>query len=121
MKKLAAYLLFSLSLSSCYYDKLEGLHPGGIINPCDPALPATYTASIEYIISFNCLSCHNSKNTSGNVNLSQLDDVKAYVASGKLLNAIEYKAGYKPMPPSQQLPACQIEKIKTWINNGTPQ
>lgn len=121
MKRILTLLLASTIFSSCYYDKLEELYPGGVVNPCDPALPATYTGSIEYIINFNCVSCHSSKNPSGNVALTNYDEVKSYAASGLLLNVIERKAGVKAMPPSQSLPSCQIEKIKTWIESGTPQ
>lgn len=120
IKQITALAILLLA-SSCYYDKLEGLHPGGIINPCDSALPATYVGSIEYIINFNCVSCHSTKNPMGNVNLSNYEEVKSYVNSGLLLNVIERNSGYKAMPPSQSLPSCQIEKIKTWIDSNTPQ
>jgi len=119
--KLTTLLVISILASSCYYDKLEGLHPGGIINPCDNALPASYAGSIEYIINFNCVSCHSAKNPMGNVNLSNYVEVKSYVNSGLLLNVIERNSGYKAMPPSESLPSCQIEKIKTWIDTNTPQ
>lgn len=121
MKRIAIVLFSLVIASSCYYDKLEGLYPGELINPCDIGLPATYSGSIEYIINFNCVSCHASKNPSGNVSLTTYDEVKSYATSGLLLNVIERKSGVKAMPPSQSLPSCQIEKIKTWIESGTPQ
>ncbi len=121
MKRIGWLAIISIVISSCYYDKMEGLYPGGIVNPCDSSLPATYSSSIEYIINLNCVSCHSSTNASGNVKLTSYQEVKSYAASGLLLNVIERKSGYQPMPPSQALSACQIDKIKTWVQNGTPQ
>lgn len=121
MKRIFLLLLSAAIFSSCYYDKLEELNPGEIINPCDTALPATYSGSIEYIVNFNCVSCHSSKNPSGGVKLTNFSEVNSYVASGLLLDVIERNSGVKAMPPSQSLPSCEIEKIKAWIETGTPQ
>lgn len=121
MKRIIPLLISSMVFSSCYYDKLEELNPGEIINPCDSALPANYSGSIEYIINFNCVSCHSSKNPSGGVTLTNFSEVKSYATSGILLDVIERKSGVKAMPPSQSLPSCEIEKIKVWIETGTPQ
>lgn len=120
MKKLALLLISSVIISSCYYDKMEELKPGSITNPCDATLAATYDASIQLIMNLNCVSCHDSKTRSGNVILATYDDVRTIATNGLLVNVIERKPGYQAMPPSQALSACQIEKIKTWIQNGTP-
>lgn len=121
MKNLFGFVILSLAVSSCYYDKLEGLYPGGITDPCDASLDATYSGSVQLIINLNCVSCHSGASASGNIRLSNYAEVRSVASNGRLLNVIERNPGFQAMPPSQALSACQIEKVRTWVQNGTPQ
>ena len=121
MKRIILATLASITISSCYYDKLEELNPASTTNPCATTSPATYSGSIKLIFDLNCTSCHSSSNASGNVKLSTIEEIKPYAASGLLLNVIERQSGYQAMPPSSVLAPCQVDKIKTWIQTGTPQ
>ena len=122
-KKIALALIASLAIfSGCYYDSFEALHPlDGYVNPCDSSLQTTYSSSIKYIISYNCLSCHNSSYAAGNANLETYDQVKFYGVNGQLMNSILRNPGYNPMPPTLSLPECQIQRIQEWINNNYPE
>ena len=109
-------------LYSCYWDSVEGLHPAnGYTNPCDSAQQAVYSQAISKIISYNCLSCHNSTYAGGNVQLGSYDQVKQYAENGSLMNAILRQPGTNPMPPTLALPGCQTNKLMLWINNNYPQ
>ena len=122
-KNFALFLIASVAvLSGCYYDSFEALHPlDGYVNPCDSALQSTYSSSIKYIISYNCISCHNSTYEGGNVLLETYDQVKSYGINGKLMNSILRNPGYNAMPPTQALAECQVKRIQEWINNNYPE
>jgi len=124
MKRNFAFILIaSIAIfSGCYYDSFEALHPlDGYVNPCDSALQSTYSSSIKYIISYNCISCHNSSYAGGNVVLETYDQVKSYGINGKLMNSILRNSGYNPMPPTQALAECQVKRIQEWIDNNYPE
>ncbi len=121
MKKIFfLFFVLSILLGSCYYDSFEGLHPAdGYTNPCDTTLQSTYSSAIRVIMSYNCLSCHNSSYAGGNVSLETYDQVKSN--SDKIINSVLRNSGYNPMPPTQALPDCQTQRLQQWINNNYPQ
>ena len=92
---------------------------------CDEATGGCDTSSVSYasfvapVLSTYCVGCHSGAAPSGNIRLNSHAGVQAVALDGKLLGAISWANGYQPMPRnSNQLSACKIEKIKTWINNG---
>jgi cytochrome c551/c552 len=113
--------LLGTGLGGCYYDSVEGLHPlNGYTNPCDSAMHAVYSEAIQSIMSYNCVSCHNSSYAGGKVTLETYDQVKFYAESGALMNAVLRKPGTIPMPPTQALAGCQTEKLASWITENYP-
>lgn len=122
MKKLFLLSIFILFLTSCYYDRFEELHPMiGYQDPCDSTLSDTYTGSVSLILTVNCISCHSGSYKAAGVDLSNYNSTKSLAASGKLMGTIKQLPGYKPMPPNSKIPACQINKLQNWIDNGMPQ
>lgn len=119
----SAFLFLSLVImTGCYYDSVDGLYPRlDTTDPCSSSVPATYSASIQAIINLNCVSCHTAGNASGGIRLDTYQSTRNSTGNGLLLNVIERKPGFSPMPPSRPLAACQIEKIKSWITSGTPE
>jgi hypothetical protein len=80
-----------------------------------------YTADILPILQNNCYSCHGNGHLEGGISLNGYDDVKQKVDANLLINVIIYAPGYPPMPNGlPQLPACEIDKIKAWVNRGAP-
>jgi len=122
--KLTSSFLFAvlfLVVTGCYYDSFEALHPlDGYMNPCDTTLKATYSSSIQLIISYNCISCHNTSYSGGGVTLGTYDQVKLYCNNGQIPHAILRNSGYNPMPPTQALATCQTQRIQEWITNNYP-
>lgn len=109
-----------LILTGCYFDNAEDLYPQ-LPGDCDPTA-ADYTANVQPIIQQTCYNCHNSSNASGlgaGIDLEDTNSLIRYVNDGSLLGSIEHSSGYSPMPKGGgKLTDCQIETIKTWINNG---
>ena len=86
---------------------------------CDSAV-VSYSNDISKIINTNCIGCHSGSTISGGVNLSSYSGVKVVAASGKLYNAVAQNGLATPMPPSQKLSTCDIQRIKRWVDAGSP-
>ncbi|MBK5286522.1 MAG: cytochrome c [Bacteroidia bacterium] len=122
MKKLNFIFVFASAvlLSGCYYDIAEKLYPNNGTANCDTA-SVNFSMSVNGILQQNCISCHNSSLTSGNVNLDGYAHVKTYADNGKLMAVITHAAGFIPMPQGgNKLSDCEINTIQKWISNGTP-
>ena len=118
------YLAFALViLSGCYYDNEEDLYPNE--TPCDTT-NVTFSGTVMPIINDYCIACHGSGAQSGGVLLEDYASISAAAQVpagqyGSLWGAITHDPGNSPMPKSGgQLSDCNIKKIETWINAGTP-
>jgi hypothetical protein len=105
--------VIALVTSGCYYESEEHLYPT-TNSSCDTA-NVTYTASIVPLLNNNCYSCHGSNASSG-LNFQDTSVLRAQIRSGQLYKSITYQN--LPMPPSEQLPSCQIQIFKKWIDAG---
>jgi mono/diheme cytochrome c family protein len=73
------------------------------------------------LLQSNCNGCHSQAALSGGVNLEGHNRVKIFADNGRLLGAVSHAAGFSPMPKGgSKLPDCEINKIKSWINAGSP-
>lgn len=105
-------------MQSCYYDNIEELYPQA---PACDTTNVTYSTDVWPVISENCTDCHNTGFPSGNVSLSNYDEIVAAVQNGSLLGTIKHEDGWSPMPKGGgKLPDCDIQKIESWVNAGTP-
>ncbi len=121
MRKLL--LLALIALAGCYYDNEEELYP----NPpeCDTT-NVTFSGTILPIIENNCKVCHGSGSQQGGILLEDYTSISAAAKipagqPGSLYGAVSHNPGNYPMPKGGlQLSDCNIKKIETWINAGTP-
>lgn len=105
-------------LHSCYYDNVEELYPQA--PECDTT-NVTYSNDVWPVIEVNCTTCHNNGSPSGNVSLSNYDEIVAAAQNGSLLGTIRHESGWSPMPKGGgKLPECDIQYIEIWVNAGTP-
>ncbi len=123
MSKLSLYFftgccfLVALSLGSCYYDKEEVLYPDSI---CDTA-DVRYSTTVQPVLSSNCVSCHGGSTPSAGIKLDTYDGVSIQAANGRLWGAVSHSSNYSPMPKnSNKLSACNLAKIKKWLDAGHP-
>lgn len=114
------FLVLSISISGCYYDDEETLY--ALITPpaCDTT-SVTYTNDIIPILQQECYGCHGSSAPGGGYTLNTYTGLSVSVNDGSLLGAISHETGFSNMPKGgNQLPDCDIQFIRTWINQGAP-
>ena len=117
---LLAFIL--LASQSCYYDVEETLYPADA-NSCDTTA-VTYSISVVNVMQTSCYSCHSDAAATlagGSIFLEGYDNLLATVAGGLLLCTLEHIGSCSPMPPnSSPINSCDIDKVRAWINNGSP-
>jgi uncharacterized membrane protein len=113
--------LLSFFLSSCYYDNEEDLYPFDSSQSCD-TLNMSYTNDIKPILEASCVSCHTTSGPSGGVVLDTYQQVKIVADNGRLWGSVNHESGYSAMPQGgSKLGDCDLNKIKAWINDGSPE
>ena len=81
----------------------------------------TYSARIKTIMQTWCVGCHNSGNSGGGFDLSNINGVISANTNNKLLGSIKHLPGYFQMPQNAgQLQQCDITAIQKWITAGYP-
>lgn len=115
------FLLFTVIVSSCYYDIEEELYPQNNVN-CDTA-GTTLSQKIKPILSKSCYMCHsaaNAGNMGAGINLETYNDLKKYVDNSKFIMSIKHSAGVSAMPKgtTNKIPYCDIVLIDYWISKG---
>lgn len=87
---------------------------------CDTS-KISFSGSISKILSQKCNGCHSGANPGGGINLTNYIDVKSIADNRRFLNAVLHTPGFKAMPlGGDRLPECEIETIRSWINQGAP-
>jgi cytochrome c551/c552 len=121
MKKFISILIVAVALlSSCYRDVEEQLYPANGGSSCDTTAVAYATTVVSILQSNGCISCHSGSAASGGISLQTYANVRAVAMNGKLYGAINHSAGFSPMPKGgNKMSACNILKIKAWIDKGT--
>lgn len=100
------------TFNSCKKKKNEDLN-----NLDCSKINSDYSSDIKPIISANCLSsgCHNTNSPNGD--FTTYTSLKAKADNGTLDNRVIQQ---KTMPPSGALSIDQLQKIKCWLNSGSP-
>lgn len=111
------------ALSKAAIDTIYSWIKRGALNeecaaPCDTIGTIAYTSHIKSITDLYCVSCHGANSPSGGIKLVTSADVQTAAKSGKLLGAVQRKAGYSAMPPSYALSTCDVRQIALWIKQG---
>jgi hypothetical protein len=108
-----------LLFPSCYNDNEYDLYPYPGTK-CDSS-NVTYSQTIAPILSANCNICHSTAVASGGVVTDNYNGLIIIANSGRLWIDVNWESGADPMPKGgSKLSACDLGKIKKWINLGTP-
>lgn len=113
-------LLLILSFQACYYDKADLVYPLDTA-PCDTTA-VSYATDITTILTANCYSCHSGTAIAGaGIKLDTYTTASNEALKGTLLHAIQWDGGYSAMPKNgARMSACNIAKIRAWINKNAP-
>lgn len=118
MKKILAFCIGVIALSSCYNDKADQLYP--VAGGCDTTT-ATFAKDVLPVMQQKCATsgCHDATTKQSGYNLGTYLDVKQCVADMQLLGVIRQTSGFKAMPQgAPKLDDCTINKITRWVNLG---
>ena len=96
-------------------------------NGCDTS-NVTYTATIKPILQNYCLGCHSATSAGGGYNLTNYANdvngklgVQSSALNGSLSGSVHYTGTWSHMPKGgSQLPACELTKIRVWVDAGAP-
>ncbi|MCX6280699.1 MAG: cytochrome c [Bacteroidetes bacterium] len=119
LKSLVIWSSLMLLFNACYNDNEYDLYPFSGAQ-CD-STNVSYSKTIVPITSANCNSCHSTSNPSGNVITDTWAGLSKVANNGKLWGGVNWEPGYVTMPNlGVKLSACDLGKIKNWINQGAP-
>lgn len=98
---------------------------GALNNSCEAAgcdtSNVTYSMSIWPIMENKCQGCHTGASPQGGIPINNYNEVFALVSNGSLAAVVNHLPGYTAMPyNAAQLPQCQLDMIRIWIEGGAP-
>jgi len=100
---------------------LQGALNNSCAADCDTS-NVTYALGIQSLISAKCQGCHSGANPQGGLLLTNYSQVSVSALFGNMLDAVQHTGTATPMPfNSAQLPQCEIDLIRIWIENGAPE
>lgn len=110
---------FAGLLVGCAYENEEELFPppADLADRCG-ADTSTYSNTIAPLLQGRCVSCHGEEFPSGDIQLLTYEQVKAQVDRGSFWGALNEMEGYDVMPPTGKLEACELARVKGWIDRG---
>lgn len=122
MRNFVALLTLTVGMASCYNDNKEELYQNQPSQVACDTSNVNYTDTIQAILVTNCgtAGCHSAQSLQSGLNLESYSDAATIANDGRLLSRITGD-NVPIMPPSGQLPACEIEKLKKWANEGAPE
>lgn len=89
-----------------------------VSSTCD-VTNVTYGQTVAPIMRKYCTGCHGGAGASAGIKLDTYAGVSAQAKRGYLYGTITHASGYIAMPSiSSKIPACSIEQIKKWIDEG---
>jgi len=81
----------------------------------------TYQSQIGNLIATRCQGCHSGSSPDGGISLTNYNEVKNEALFGFLEDAVLHNGNATNMPyNSGQLPQCELDLIRIWIENGAP-
>jgi hypothetical protein len=113
---ISSTLFLSAMLAGCTYDSREDVD---LFVPCDTAA-VTFQLTIRPILNNNCIVCHSGSSPANGLDYEKYSDVFKVASDGRLVGAINHRAGFEPMPRfAPKLPTCEIQKIEKWVSEGS--
>jgi len=131
MKKIAfAFILLFSSSIIIFWGCKDTITGSPIDNVVIPSSNVSYSKYIQPVLNLKCVNCHGVSETDGGVNLTTWANTTAnsnvvfpgYPDNSSLVNVIQGRAGFPPMPPLGSpyaaMNANQVQGVRTWIKEG---
>ncbi len=131
MKKIAfAFILLISSSIIIFWGCKDTITGSPIDNVVIPSSNVSYSKYIQPVLNLKCVNCHGVSETDGGVNLTTWANTTAnanvvfpgYPDNSSLVNVIQGRAGFPPMPPLGSpyaaMNANQVQGVRTWIKEG---
>jgi mono/diheme cytochrome c family protein len=99
----------------------QWINQGALDNRCDDcdSTNTTFSLFVFPLVKNNCQGCHSGSTPSGNISLTNYDQIRTQALNGNLAGTIQHESGYVAMPYNQtKLNDCKIEQILSWIEEG---
>jgi uncharacterized membrane protein len=97
---------------------------GASDNACDQVCDTSavsFSNGIMPIVELSCLGCHSGANPSGDLLLTNYEEIKFIAETGILMSSVSQDGQAVAMPLNlPPLPDCQIDMFALWIAAGTP-
>jgi hypothetical protein len=114
----AILLLITVLSLSCVSNNEYDLYG---IPDCDTT-NVTWDSKISAIMEANCVVCHGEDVSYNGVRHDSYESEMIVVNDGRLRGVVNHLDGYVKMPKDRgKLPACELELINTWLDNGAPE
>jgi hypothetical protein len=84
---------------------------------CDTTSTVTFSGTIWPLMQKTCVGCHTGTSPSGNVLLSNYNNVAAIASNGTLIASLK-GTGVTKMPVGSTLSSCRIRQFEIWIKSG---
>lgn len=121
-RKLIGMVALLIGMAACTTANEEDLIPQPvdttIAGPTCDTLDVSFAQTIMPILEGGgCINCHAGRFPSGNVDLSDYDNI---VLNGeRSYGSMAHNAGFSPMPKNlAQLPDCEIKQFRAWLDQG---
>ena len=110
-----------ISLFSCSEGDLNPSDSSGSNNEDPITLPTdgeivTYSGTVSYLVSNNCLSCHGGNNPQAGLSLNSYTLMRNATENGNVLNRIRNSTN--PMPMGGLMAENDIKAIEQWAEQG---
>lgn len=87
---------------------------------CD-TINSSFSGDVYPVIKNHCVVCHSGNSPSGNVSLTNYQQVSNYALNGKLVCVIRWDGYCVKMPSGgNKLDGCSIGLIEAWVRQGSP-
>lgn len=118
--KLKKYFLFYIAILLVGYQNCSPLESsiGGNNSSSVGDVPF---AKVKAILDNNCVACHSSSFSSGDVNLETYSAISMSLVPGDAQSSLLYQVlanGVMPPPPTNPLSAADLAAIEAWIDQG---
>jgi len=111
-------VLSAVSLISCVSNNEFDLYG---TPDCDTT-NVTWDSKISAIMQVNCVVCHGEEVNYNGVRHDSYEREMIVVNDGRLRGVVNHLDGYAKMPKDRgKLPACELNLINIWLDNGAPE